>query len=98
GPFVDLVAPGVGVPTLQRGTGLILADGTAVAAGYAGAAAALVRAKRGDLLPAEVLRLLVATASPAPRGEAYGAGMVSPYAAVTDQVVPPSGRPLPAAV
>lgn len=96
GPYVDLVAPGVAVPTLQRGSGLVQTEGTAIAAGYAGAVAALVRAKRGDLLAADVARLLVATASPAPRTPAHGAGMVSPYAAVTDQMVPASARPLPA--
>jgi hypothetical protein len=95
GGFVDLVAPGVGVPTLQRGRGIALVDGTAVAAGYVGAAAALVSAKRGDLVGAEIVRALVATASPAPLGGGYGAGVVNPYAALTDRVVAPSARPLP---
>jgi hypothetical protein len=98
GSYVDLVAPGVAVPTVQRGTGLVQGEGTAIAAGYTGAAAALVRAKRGDLLATQITRMLVATASPTARGEAYGAGMVNPYAAVTDQIVPPSGRALPAVV
>ena len=95
GEFVDLVAPGVAVPAVQRGDGLVQVDGTAVAAGHVAAAAALVRAKRGDLVGRDIAEALVATASPAPRGPAYGAGVVNPYAAVTDQVVPPSARPLP---
>ncbi|MFC4145213.1 S8 family serine peptidase [Micromonospora mangrovi] len=95
GDFVDLVAPGVGVPTLQRGRGLALVDGTAVAAGFVGASAALVSAGRGDLVGPEIARALVATASPAPLDEAYGAGVVNPYAALTNRVVTPSARPLP---
>ncbi len=96
GQHVDLVAPGVAVPTVQRGEGLVQADGTAVAAGHVAAAAALVRSKRGDLVGRDIAAALVATASPAPRGPAYGAGVVNPYAAVTDQRVAPSARPLPA--
>ncbi|MCI4065046.1 S8 family serine peptidase [Micromonospora sp. R77] len=95
GDFVDLVAPGVGVPTLQRGRGIVLVDGTGVAAGFVGASAALVGAKRGDLVGPDIVRALVATASPAPLDETYGAGVVNPYAALTNRVVTPSARPLP---
>jgi hypothetical protein len=98
GDYVDLVAPGVAVPTVQRGEGLVEVNGTAVAAGYVGAAAALVRSKRGDLVGRDIAEALVAAASPAPLGAAYGAGVVNPFAAVTDQVVPASARPLPAVV
>lgn len=96
GDYVDLVAPGEAVPTLQRGSGLVEADGTAIAAGYVAAAAALVRSQRGDLVGPEISKALVATASPAPLGSAYGAGVVNPYAAVTGNAAAASARPLPA--
>ncbi|MBW6436334.1 S8 family serine peptidase [Actinoplanes hulinensis] len=96
GDFVDLVAPGVAVPTLQRGTGLVQVDGTAVAAGFVAGTVALARAKRGNLLTSEITRSLIAAASPTPAGPQYGAGVVNPYAALTEQVVAPSHRALPA--
>jgi membrane-anchored mycosin MYCP len=96
GEYVDLVAPGVAVPTLQTGRGVIEADGTAIAAGFVGAAAALLRARDRDLPPAEVTRRLTATTSPSPSGPAFGAGVVSPYAALTAQVVDTNARALPA--
>jgi hypothetical protein len=96
GPWVDLTAPGVAVPTLQRGGGFTEVTGTGIAAGFAGAAAALVRGKRRGLSGREIGRALIATASPTAAGPAYGAGVVNPYAAVTDRLVAPSARPLPA--
>ena len=96
GDYVDLVAPGVAVPTLQTGRGLTEVDGTAVAAGFVGAAAALVRDRRGNLSAGSVSRLLIATAAPAPIGPAFGAGVVDPVAALTGQLVEPSARPVPA--
>ncbi|MBG0568097.1 S8 family serine peptidase [Actinoplanes aureus] len=96
GDYVDLVAPGVAVPTLQTGRGLVEVDGTAVAAGFVGAAAALLRDRREDLGPQAVAQVLTATASPAPIGEAFGAGVVDPVAAVTGRLVDPDPRPLPA--
>jgi membrane-anchored mycosin MYCP len=96
GEYVDLVAPGVAVPTLQTGRGVVEADGTAIAAGFVGAAAALLRAGDRDLPPAEVTRRLIATASPAPAGPGFGAGVVNPYAALTARVVDTDARRLPA--
>ncbi|GIE76142.1 hypothetical protein Aph02nite_20920 [Actinoplanes philippinensis] len=96
GKYVDLVAPGVAVPTLQTGRGVVEAGGTAIAAGFAGAAAALLRARDPGLSPAEVTRRLIATASPAPTGPAFGAGVVSPYAALTARLVDTDARDLPA--
>jgi membrane-anchored mycosin MYCP len=96
GKYVDLVAPGAAVPALQTGRGVIEADGTAIAAGFVGAAAALLRARDRDLPPAEVTRRLIATASPAPAGPAFGAGVVNPYAALTARVVDTDARGLPA--
>ncbi|WP_328466841.1 S8 family serine peptidase [Actinoplanes sp. NBC_00393] len=95
GEFVDLVAPGVAVPTLQTGRGLVEVDGTAVAAGYVGGVVALVRDRRGDLGPEAVGRLLAATASPAPIGDAFGAGVVDPQAAVTGLLGGTDQRALP---
>ncbi|WP_433794082.1 S8 family serine peptidase [Actinoplanes sp. CA-252034] len=96
GAYVDLVAPGVAVPTLQTGRGVVEAGGTAIAAGFVGAAAALLRSRTPDLPPAEVTRRLIATASPAPTGPAFGAGVVNPYAALTARVVDTDARDLPA--
>ncbi|AEV82494.1 Furin [Actinoplanes sp. SE50] len=100
GPYVDLVAPGVAVPTLQGGdgasAGLVEADGTALAAGYVGATAALVRARFGRLPVAEVTRQLTASASPTVTGDAFGAGVVNPSAAVTGRVSDRRPRALPA--
>lgn len=97
GAFVDLVAPGVAVPTLQRGTGAVQVDGTGVAAGFVGAVAAQVQAKRGHLPSPEIDRIIVSTTSPAPIGKGYGgygAGVVNPYSALTDQIAPARARPL----
>lgn len=95
GDYVDLVAPGVAVPTLQ-GRGLAEADGTALAAGYVGAAAALIRNRSGKMPVADLTRLLTASASPAVAGDAFGAGVVNPYAAVTGKITAKQARALPA--
>ncbi|MFC4064072.1 S8 family serine peptidase [Actinoplanes subglobosus] len=96
GDYVDLIAPGVAVPTLQTGRGVVEASGTAIAAGFVGATTALLRARDRNLSAAEITRRLLATTSPAPSGPAFGAGVVSPYAALTAQVVDTSARRLPA--
>ncbi|KUL25024.1 S8 family serine peptidase [Actinoplanes awajinensis] len=100
GEYVDLVAPGVAVPTLQGGTGsargLVEASGTALAAGQVGAAAALVRNRSGRMPVAALTRLLTASASPADTGDAFGAGVVNPLAAVTGKLTDQRGRALPA--
>ncbi|WP_229073870.1 S8 family serine peptidase [Actinoplanes sp. DH11] len=95
GDFVDLVAPGVAVPVLQTGRGAVEVTGTAVAAGFAGAAAALLHDRRPDLGVRESVRLLTGTAVPAPAGPAFGAGVVDPYAAITGQLAAPERRPVP---
>ncbi|BCJ45195.1 hypothetical protein GCM10010168_69960 [Actinoplanes ianthinogenes] len=95
GDYVDLVAPGVAVPTLQGG-GAAEADGTALAAGYVGAAAALIRNRSGKMPVADLTRLLTASASPAVAGDAFGAGVVNPYAAITGQISTKRERALPA--
>ncbi|GLW32371.1 S8 family serine peptidase [Actinoplanes regularis] len=95
GTYVDLVAPGVAVPTLQA-DGLVEADGTAIAAGYVGATAALIRSRVGRMPVADVTRLLTASASPTVTGDAFGAGVVNPYSAITGKVSGARGRALPA--
>jgi len=99
GPYVDLVAPGSGVITTQRGSGLVPKDGTSFATAFVSAAAALVLARWPTLGADDVARRLTATATPAPgdmnSGE-YGHGIVNPYAAVTERMVDDSPAPLPA--
>jgi type VII secretion-associated serine protease mycosin len=87
GGYVDLVAPGADVVTLQPGRGMAVGvAGTRLACGYVAATAALTRAKRRDLGAAEVTRLLLATTTPAAAGPDYGNGVVNPYSAVNEQL------------
>jgi len=93
GRFVDLVAPGAAVWTLQRGGGMVSVDGTGVASGFVSAAAALVRSRGGA---PNVVQQLLATATPAGGGSAeYGRGIVNPEAAVSDHLVAAAPRTLP---
>lgn len=99
GRYVDLVAPGAAVVTLQRGDGMVAVDGTGVAAGFVAGAAALVRAADQDAPPWEIARRLTVTATPAPGGSwspEYGRGVVNPYAAVHDRLVTATPSALPA--
>jgi membrane-anchored mycosin MYCP len=94
GSYVDLVAPGVGVPALQRGHGLVSVDGsTALAAGFVSGAAALVRARWPHEHRTQVTARLLGTASPTAGGTAYGRGIVNAYLAVTS--TPGDGAPSP---
>lgn len=99
GTYVDLVAPGVAIGTTQGGdsgaAGVVEVDGTALAAGYVGATAALVRSRVGRMPVADLTRLLVATASPTMTGDAFGAGVVNPYGAVTGKATVQRERALP---
>lgn len=99
GPYVDLVAPGAGVLTATRVAGHAYLNGTSYAAPFVSATAALVRSAWPDLTAPEVMRRLVATASPARGdGRAYGAGVVNPYRAVTDGLDLSAPAALPAYV
>jgi membrane-anchored mycosin MYCP len=86
GPWVDVAAPGTGVRSLSvgGGTGAPL-DGTSFAAPYVAGLAALIRERRPELSAREVADRIVATARrPAGgRGDAVGAGVVDPVAALT---------------
>lgn len=97
GSYVDLVAPGVEVVTLQRGGGMTIATGTGFAAGLVGGALALGRSARGSRgSPSELVRIMLATASPAPLDNGYGAGVVNANATVSGRVTARSPVALPA--
>jgi membrane-anchored mycosin MYCP len=102
GAFVDLVAPGAGVLVAARAGGHRYVDGTSFAAAYVSATAALVRAAWPHLSAEQAAARILATATPAPGGRgstAYGAGLVSPFRAVTDGLVStPSRAPEPVAL
>lgn len=90
GPYVDLVAPGsdiiAALPKQGHNAGLV---GTSFATPFVAGAAALVRQYHPGLSAADVVARMVATADPAPggpRSNEYGAGVVNPYRAVTEQV------------
>ena len=96
GPYVDLVAPGVDVTVLQRGGGTWVVSGSSFAAAFVSGTVALLLSRWPDLTPEQVGQRLQATATPAagPK-DGYGAGVLSPYHAVTDQWTEASARPLP---
>lgn len=101
GPYVGIVGPGAGVLAATRIAGQSYVDGTSFATAFVSGAAALVRAAWPQLSAAEVIQRLEATASPARGGRAseeYGAGVVDPYRAVTDQLDPRAPTALPAYV
>jgi membrane-anchored mycosin MYCP len=98
GPHVDLVAPGDGVLGATRVGGHQYWQGTSFATPFVSATAALVRSAWPQLSAAEVAERILATTTPAPGGtgsDAYGAGIVNPYRAVTDGLVtaPPAALP-----
>jgi membrane-anchored mycosin MYCP len=101
GPYVDLMAPGVGVIGASRVNGHQAWTGTSFAAPMVAAAAALVWSAEPGLSAADVARRLIATADPARggrRSEAYGHGVVNPYRAVTERLAagqPVAAQPLP---
>jgi membrane-anchored mycosin MYCP len=81
GSFVDLAAPGAGVPALARHHGVVQLDGTALAAGYVSGAAALVRSRWSVLSAVQIGERLLGTGSPI---GAATFGVVNPYRAVTE--------------
>jgi type VII secretion-associated serine protease mycosin len=98
GPYVDLVAPGVGVLAATAGPGHSRNDGTSYAAPFVAATAALIRQYQPGLTGPEVVRRIVASTDPAPdggRSDAYGSGVLNPYRAVTE--TRPAGVSKPAA-
>lgn len=90
GPQVDLVAPGGRVLAATSAGGHQYWQGTSFAAPFVAATAALVRSAWPGLTARQVADRLIATATPAPGGlgsAAYGAGLINPYRAVTDDLV-----------
>jgi type VII secretion-associated serine protease mycosin len=89
GPYVDLVAPGQDVVAASRVAGHHYWAGTSFAAPFVSGVAALVRSAHPHLTAAQVAERLVATADLAPGGKnslEYGAGIVDPYRAVTEDL------------
>jgi len=95
GPYLDLVAPGAGVPVLQRDHGAIVSEGsTAVAAGFVSGAAALVRSRWPHASDSEIAERLVEGATPDSAAvTSVGHGIVNPYVAVT--AVRTAAKPVP---
>ncbi|WP_035857291.1 S8 family serine peptidase [Cryptosporangium arvum] len=91
---IDLVAPGDAMLSTQTGGGLAQVDGSAYAAAYVAGTAALVRSRWPSMRAAEVVKRLLATATPMSAGA--GHGVVSPTQAVSEimatgtPVAPPS--------
>jgi type VII secretion-associated serine protease mycosin len=101
GPYVGIVAPGAGVLAATRVAGQSYVDGTSFATAFVSGTAALVRAAWPQLSSAQVIQRLEATADPTRGGrggDEYGAGVVDPYHAVTDQLDPRTPAALPAYV
>lgn len=89
GDYVDLVAPGDGVLAATRAGGHDYWTGTSFAAPFVAGAAALVRSAWPKLDAQQVADRLLATAAPArggPGSDEYGAGVVDPYRAVTENL------------
>jgi len=100
GSYVDLVAPGAGVVTTQTGHGQIQVDGTAYAAGFASAVAALLWSRFPDMSVDDLVHRLKATAAPggeAPPGRHYGWGIADPYQAIVGRTEEGAGHALPSA-
>lgn len=98
GKYVDLVAPGEKVVTTQRVGGLIRGSGTYLSAAFVAATAALVRGRFDGMSPADVEKRLKATATPmsgGPDSPRFGAGMVNPYRAVTEDMASGAPRAMP---
>ena len=96
--YVSVLGPGADLVSTQRAGGLVPVSGTSIAAGYVSAAAALVRGRWPRLSAIEIAKRLQATATPAPGGpddDGHGYGLVNPYQAVTEELVPARPRALP---
>jgi subtilisin family serine protease len=99
GPYVDVVAPGSGVVGAAYRRGLAHYDGTSFAVPFVSATAALIRQYHPRLSATDVAARILATVDPAPGGPhsaGYGAGILNPYRAVTDQLgAAPGALPAP---
>jgi type VII secretion-associated serine protease mycosin len=93
GSYVDIVAPGAEVLADAPGSGLASLDGTSFATAFVSGTAALIRQAYPDLTASSVASRILATADPAPAGPSsgYGAGILNPYRAVTEQPTTTTG-------
>lgn len=91
GPFVDLVAPGAQIVTTATPRGLTTVEGTSFAAPYVAAAAALLRQYQPEMTAAEIAARLTATADGGGAGPGFGAGVLNPYRALTEETATPPG-------
>jgi membrane-anchored mycosin MYCP len=99
GPYVDVVAPGEDVLAASRVGGHDYWAGTSFAAPFVAGVAALVRSAWPKMTAPEVAARILATADPAPGGRGsheYGAGVVDPYRAVTEDLSAAGPLALPA--
>ncbi|GAA3237023.1 hypothetical protein GCM10010532_075670 [Dactylosporangium siamense] len=85
GPFVDLVAPGGQVVTTATPQGLTTVEGTSFAVPYVAATAALLRQYRPEMTAAQIAARLTATADGGVAGPGFGAGVLNPYRALTEE-------------
>ncbi|GIJ49551.1 hypothetical protein Val02_64370 [Virgisporangium aliadipatigenens] len=88
---VDVVAPGIEVPTLgTNGTGVVVNSGTQYAVAYAAGEAALVRAAYPHLSAAQVRNRMRVTAdkmgAAGDQATSFGSGMINPSAALSATV------------
>ena len=93
GPQVDIVAPGIDMPTAGLGDNYRTGWGTSNAAAVVSGAAALIRARHPDLTAAQVVELLTATATDKGdkgRDDYYGSGELNLVAALTAPPPQPS--------
>jgi type VII secretion-associated serine protease mycosin len=105
GPYVDVMAPGYQVVMTAAGGGHLVDSGTSFATPFVSGTAALIMQRFPKLRGRDVIDRIIATADPAPggrRSDEYGYGIVNPYRALTETVVPPNGArpaaaPLPTA-
>jgi type VII secretion-associated serine protease mycosin len=96
GPQVDIVAPGVDMPTASVGDSYRTGWGTSNAAAVVSGAAALVRARHPELTAAQVVQLLTTTATDKGdkgRDDYYGNGVLNLVAALTASPPQPSATP-----
>lgn len=85
GPQVAVSAPGVDILLPAPGGGLQVTSGTSAASAHVSGVVALLLARNPRLKPADIRRLLTATASrlgEGPRSRDFGAGLVDPLKAV----------------
>jgi len=83
----DIAAPGSDIYGLDAKTGRYVSkSGTSMASPAVAASVALYRASHPGSTAVQVRQALAATADPAGDAAAYGAGVVDPYALVSDEV------------